>query len=120
MRRSRWLSTRLSDPAASSLNAIQLRDSRKHPLTVMHAYCVTVFTTNVLRSTLGFFFFFSFFFFFFLLLKVEESSFKYYAELEILDSASCKAKAMKITFQPVKCPTRVQIRFEGARGWVYY
>jgi len=50
------------------------------------------------------------------LLKVEESSFKYYAELEILDSASCKAKAMKITFQPVKCPTRVQIRFEGARG----
>ncbi|XP_020612511.1 uncharacterized protein LOC110050878 [Orbicella faveolata] len=49
-------------------------------------------------------------------LKVEENTFSYYAELEILDSVICKAKAMKITFHPEKCPTEVQIDFEDAKG----
>ena len=48
-------------------------------------------------------------------LKVEENTFSYYAELEILDSTICKAKAMKINFQPVKCPTQVRIHFDGAK-----
>ncbi|KAJ7330574.1 hypothetical protein OS493_022187 [Desmophyllum pertusum] len=49
-------------------------------------------------------------------LKVEENTLSYFAELEILDSVNCKAKAMKITFQPAKCPTEVHIGFEGAKG----
>ena len=48
-------------------------------------------------------------------LKVEENTLSHYAELEILDSTICKAKAMKINFQPVKCPTQVRIHFDGAK-----
>jgi len=49
-------------------------------------------------------------------LKVQENAFSYHAELEILDSVICKAKAMKITFHPDKCPTQVQLDFEEANG----
>jgi len=56
----------------------------------------------------------------FQVLKVEENTFSYYSELEILDSVICKAKAMKITFHPEKCPTEVQIDFEDAKGWVSF
>ncbi|XP_027036472.1 uncharacterized protein LOC113665018 [Pocillopora damicornis] len=49
--------------------------------------------------------------------KVEESIHSYSAELEILDFAICKAKAMKVS-QPDESPTVVQIDFEGATGWV--
>ncbi|KAL9951373.1 hypothetical protein ACROYT_G044026 [Oculina patagonica] len=48
--------------------------------------------------------------------KVEENTYSYSAELEILNSASCKPKAMKITFQPIKSPTQVHIHFDGAIG----
>jgi len=52
--------------------------------------------------------------------KVEENTFSYYAELEILDSEICKAKAMKITSHPDKCPSQVQIDFKEAKGWVSF
>ena len=48
---------------------------------------------------------------------MEESIHSYSAELEILDFAICKAKAMKVS-QPDESPTVVQIDFEGATGWV--
>ena len=48
---------------------------------------------------------------------MEESLHSYSAELEILDFAICKAKAMKVS-QPDESPTVVQIDFEGATGWV--
>lgn len=53
-------------------------------------------------------------------LKVEENTLSYHAELEILDSAICKAKAMRITFHPDKCPTKVQINFDDAKGCVSF
>ena len=58
--------------------------------------------------------------FFYQVLKVEESTLSYHAELDILDSVICKAKAMKVTFHPDKCPTEVQIDFEEAKGWVLF
>ena len=48
---------------------------------------------------------------------MEESINSYSAELEILDFAICKAKAMEVS-QPDESPTVVQIDFEGATGWV--
>ena len=53
--------------------------------------------------------------FFWKVIKVEESIHSYSAELEILDFAICKAKAMKVS-QPDESPTVVQIDFEGATG----
>ena len=58
-----------------------------------------------------------FVFLFFQALKVEEKTFSYQAELEILDSTICKANAMEVTFQPVKCPTQVHVGFKGARRY---
>ena len=58
-----------------------------------------------------------FVFLFFQALKAEEKTFSYQAELEILDSTICKANAMEVTFQPVKCPTQVRITFKGARRY---
>ena len=58
-----------------------------------------------------------FVFLFFQALKVEEKTFSYQAELEILDSTICKANAMEVTFQPVKCPTQVRISFKEARRY---
>ena len=52
------------------------------------------------------------------MLKVEENIFSYSAELEIVDSLRCKAKAMKTNFEPVICPNKVTIYFKGAERWV--
>ncbi|XP_022803178.1 uncharacterized protein LOC111340580 isoform X2 [Stylophora pistillata] len=48
-------------------------------------------------------------------IKMEEEAGSYSGELEILDSAICKAEAIEIS-QPDKSPTDVQIDFRGATG----
>ncbi|PFX17637.1 hypothetical protein AWC38_SpisGene18024 [Stylophora pistillata] len=48
--------------------------------------------------------------------KVEENTFSYNEELDILDLQQCTASTMKISFSPIKCPVELQIYFEGATG----
>ena len=50
------------------------------------------------------------------ILKVEEHKHSYTAELQVLDTTKCKAKTMRVVFQPTECPTEVSIQFEGASG----
>ena len=77
------------------------------------SHVLTLFSSDAFQS----FLLFVLFLFFLQALKVEEKRFSYLAELEILDPTICKASAMEVTFQPVKCPTQVQIHFKGARRY---